>query len=227
MINLVDQSLEALLRAEVPLPANQIDVSFDPPDTDWAARTTKPTVNVFLWDVRRNLKERESGVEMWTDENGHRRRAAPKPRVDLRYLVTAWTADARDEHQLLGAMLGMLHQHAEFPVEYLHKDYAKVRPVPALTVAVPDGDDNADFWNALGGRLKPGLDLVVTATLDVALAHEVGPPVFRYEIELEDALEAELRSQAVLIGNPDTRDITRLDEARTDAAHDDAKKAKR
>ena len=193
------------------LAADRIDVSFDPPDSDWAARTTKPTVNLFLWDVRLNLEEREAGVETWVDEAGLRHRAVPKPRVDLRYLVTAWTADARDEHQLLGVMLAVLNQHLQFPIEYLHEDYAAVRPLPTLTVGLPDGENNADFWNALGGRLKPGLDLVVTATLDVALAHEVGPPVFRYEVEFAGAPDAGLREKKVLAGNPDTREVARAD----------------
>jgi hypothetical protein len=198
VLNLVDQSLEAFLRAEVPLAADQIDISFDAPDRDWAARTTKPTVNLYLWDVRVNLKERSSGVEVLRDEDGTVRRQVPKPRMDLRYLVTAWTNDVRDEHQLLGSVLGVLYANGELPVEYLAKGYASVRPVPTMTVAQPDGKDSADFWSALGGRLKPGLDLIVTATLDVALAHEVGPPVLRYEVEVAD-VEVEGRVSAVAV----------------------------
>jgi len=209
VINLVDQSLEALLRAEVPLPADRIDVSFDPPDSDWAARTTKPTVNLFLWDIRLNLAEREAGIETWVDEAGKRHRAVPKPRVDLRYLVTAWTADARDEHQLLGVMFAVLNQYLEFPATYLHEDYVRVQPLPTLAVGLPDGENNADFWNALGGRLKPGLDLIVTATLDVALAHEVGPPVFRYELGVKDARDAGPAEAGALLGNRETHDVER------------------
>ncbi len=37
MLESVDESLEALLRATVPLSATDIDVSFEAPDRTWAA----------------------------------------------------------------------------------------------------------------------------------------------------------------------------------------------
>ena len=201
MLHLVDQSLEAFLRAEVPLPADQIDVSFDAPDRDWSARTSRPTVDLYLWDIRVSLIDRASGVEVFHDEEGKTHRTMPKPRIDLRYLVTAWTTEVRDEHQLLGSLLAAFYGHGELPESYLQGGYAGVRPVPRITVAHPDGRENADLWSALGGRLKPALDLVVTATLDVALAHEVGPPVTRYELGLADTRTAERASRRGLAGD--------------------------
>ena len=50
MLHLLDETLEAFLRAEVPLPARQVDVSFAAPDSEWGAAVTKPTVNLFLWE---------------------------------------------------------------------------------------------------------------------------------------------------------------------------------
>ena len=50
----IDESLEAMLRAAVPLSAVDIDVSFEIPDEDWAAKLTRPTVNLYLWDIRRS-----------------------------------------------------------------------------------------------------------------------------------------------------------------------------
>src|SRR4029079_13868402 len=103
MLHLLDETLEAFLRAEVPLPARQIDVSFDAPDSEWGAAVTKPTVNLFLWEVRQNTSERESGME-FVEEEGVRGWRPPKPRVDCRYLVTAWTTEVQDEHSLLGPL---------------------------------------------------------------------------------------------------------------------------
>ncbi|HET9519150.1 MAG TPA: hypothetical protein VFO77_15615, partial [Actinoplanes sp.] len=51
-----------------------------------------------------------------------------------------------------------------------------VRPLPSLRLRSGDGSENSDFWSALGGQLKPGLDLVVTVTLDAALRTSAGPP---------------------------------------------------
>ena len=53
-------------------------------------------------------------------------------------------------------------------------------PVPVyLTVALPPVEDRsiADVWTAMGGELKPSLDLVVTAPLVIRRSHEAGPPV--------------------------------------------------
>jgi Pvc16 N-terminal domain len=200
VLHLLDQSLEAFLRAEVPLSARQVEVAFDAPDDDWRARVAKPTVNLFLWDVRQNLKERHAGMTIGEDQDGKRFRAPPKPRVDFRYLVTAWTTEVRDEHQLLGAVLATLLLHPDLPEAYLQGAFAPVRPIPTLTAAQPDGEESTDFWSALGGRLKPGLDLVVTATVDAAAAVEAGPPVERYEIGTAFRREKKRVSQTRAVG---------------------------
>jgi hypothetical protein len=182
MLNLLDESLEEFLRAVVPLPKREIDISFEAPDKDWSARVSRPTINMYLWDVRRNVSDRTYGMETVHDENGKMHRRAPLPRVDCRYLVTAWTSDIRDEHSLLGATLSALLLHTEVDAQYLQGVYAKVVPVPSIEIASGDGQDNSDFWSALGGQLKPGLDVTVTATVDSALLLQSGPPVLRYSI---------------------------------------------
>jgi hypothetical protein len=182
MLNLLDESLEEFLRAVVPLPKREIDISFDAPDKDWSARVSRPTINMYLWDVRRNVSERELGLETVHDENGRPHRRTPLPRVDCRYLVTAWTSDTRDEHSLLGATMAALLLHDEIEAEYLQGVYRDVRPVPSIEIAAGDGRENSDFWSALGGQLKPGLDVTVTATVDSALLVAAGPPVHRYAI---------------------------------------------
>ena len=56
-----------------------------------------------------------------------------------------------------------------------------MRPLPHLRVAVPERGNNPDLWSALGGQLKPGLDLIVTATVDATLSWPAGPLTERYE----------------------------------------------
>ena len=183
MLHLLDESLEAFLRATVPLGKREVDVSFAAPDRDWAARVSRPTVNLYLWDVRRNLDERDAGMETVIDGNGRPQRRPPLPRVDCRYLVTAWTSEVQDEHSLLGHTLAALLLHNTIEERYLQGSFAQVRPIPTIEVAATgEGRDNSDFWSALGGQLKPGLDVVVTATVDAALLVAAGPPVDRYTI---------------------------------------------
>jgi hypothetical protein len=48
-----------------------------------------------------------------------------------------------------------------------------------LNIALPPPQDRSisDVWSALGGELKPSLDLVVNAPFDVKVAIAAGPPV--------------------------------------------------
>ena len=176
MLHLLDESLEAYLRAVVPLPPRSVDIVFDAPDGDWAAGVSRPTVNLYLWDVRPNLQERQWGEELIPQPNGTRIRRDPLPRVDCRYLVTAWTSEVRDEHSLLGDMLSSLLLHPVIGPDHLRGAFAAVRPLPTLRLRSGDGTENSDCWSALGGQLKPGLDLVVTVTVDAALRAVAGPP---------------------------------------------------
>jgi hypothetical protein len=182
MLHLLDESLEAYLRATVPLSPRSVDIVFDAPDGDWAAGVSRPTVNLYLWDVRPNLQERQWGEELIPQPNGTRIRRDPLPRVDCRYLVTAWTTEVRDEHSLLGSVLAALLLNPVIQEEHLKGPFATVRPLPTVLLRSGDGSENSDFWSALGGQLKPGLDITVTATVDAAAMIEAGPPVAEIEI---------------------------------------------
>ncbi|BCB76396.1 DUF4255 domain-containing protein [Phytohabitans flavus] len=177
MLHLLDETLEAFLREVVPLPARDVDIAFEAPDGEWAASlSSRPTVDLYLWDIRPNLSERDYGEVIVEEADGRRFRRDPLPRVDCRYLVTAWTSEARDEHSLLGDLLAALLLHPVIEAQYLQGVFASVRPLPSLHLRGGDGSENSDFWSALGGQLKPGLDLVVTVTVDAALRATAGPP---------------------------------------------------
>ena len=46
-----------------------------------------------------------------------------------------------------------------------------------VALPVPADRNIADVWSAMGGELKPSLDLVVTAPLDIERSLAAGPPV--------------------------------------------------
>ncbi|GAA3152231.1 DUF4255 domain-containing protein [Streptomyces echinatus] len=182
MLDLLDRALESFLRAKVPL-GKDVAIAFEAPDRDWVARTSgRPTVNLYLWDVRRNVEQREGGMEVIVDADGRKHRRRPLPRVDCRYLITAFTSDVRDEHALLGRVMATLLLHHEIGTEHLPGSLRELRPLPSVEIAAGDGQDNSDFWSALGGQLKPGLDVLVTTTVDAALVAEAAPDVHRYVI---------------------------------------------
>ena len=88
MLDLIDESLEAFFRATVPLDATDVDVSFEPPEREWSAKLNRPTVNAFLWDIRRSTQRGRTGMET-VQRNGETVRRLALPVVGLRYVVTA------------------------------------------------------------------------------------------------------------------------------------------
>jgi hypothetical protein len=204
MIQDVDETLRALLKREA-LNGSQVEIAFDAPTRDWAARRNAPVINLYLYDIREDMSRRESGyLEIRADE-GYVTSHAPFPRrYKLSYLLTAWTQRPEDEHHLLSACLGSLIRHDAMGPEEMEGALAE-QPLPAyVTVALPLGPDRsiADIWSALGGEMKPSLDVVVTAPFVVSREEKVGPPVREVP--------------RLTVARPDTEEAERVARARPD-----------
>jgi hypothetical protein len=179
MIELFDETLRELIRREV-VNGSQVEVSLEAPTREWAARRNAPTVNLYLYDIRDDLVRREVHWEQVREANGRvLERRPPARRFRLSYLVTAWTQRPEDEHRLLSACLAAFLRHETLPARDLAGALAE-QPFPVeLTVALPPGQDRsiADVWSALGGELKPSLDLVASVPFAVNVSQVAGPPV--------------------------------------------------
>jgi hypothetical protein len=179
VISQVDDALRTLIRSEA-LDDPDVEVVFDAPTKDWAARRNAPTVNLYLYDIREDVRRRERGMSQQRGEDGIVVSRRPAPRhYKLSYLVTAWTQRAEDEHRLLDQLLLCLLKHEALPEELVVDALAETGfPVP-VSVGLPPPEDRAfaDVWSALGGELKPSLDVVVTAAVDTGIVYPVGPPV--------------------------------------------------
>jgi hypothetical protein len=179
MIHDVDESLRALVKRDA-LEGSRVDLAFDAPTREWSARQNSPVVSMYLYDVREDVARREVA---WETQRGPDRiatqHAQPPRRYRLSYLITAWTQRPEDEHRLLSAMLACFLRYPVLPTDVLTGDLTRL-PVPVLTtIALPPPQDRsiADVWSALGGELKPSLDLVVTAPLDASVRVPAAPPV--------------------------------------------------
>lgn len=178
MIAEIDEALRALVRAEA-LSAD-VDIVFDAPTKDWAARRNAPTVNLYLYDIREDLRRRERGWTDVRDDGGAVVSRRPVPRhFKLSYLVTAWTQRPEDEHRLLSGLLRCFLRHDALPTALVVGPLAETGMQVPLTVALPPPEDRAfaDVWSALGGELKPSLDVVVIAPIDTGVVFPAGPPV--------------------------------------------------
>ncbi|SDT82467.1 Protein of unknown function [Streptomyces sp. TLI_053] len=178
MIHEVDEGLRRLL-AESGLETSGVDVVFDAPTRDWAARRSAPTVCVFLYDVREDHSRRASGAGEVYDADGFlAARRAPARWFELTYLVTAWASRPQDEHRLLSQVLRCLVSTDALPARLLTGSLAELGLIVGLDGGGTglDAPAASDVWSALGGELKPSLGLRVRAPLAGAVT-ATAPPV--------------------------------------------------
>ncbi|MCB5909132.1 DUF4255 domain-containing protein [Streptomyces pinistramenti] len=179
MIHEVDEVLKGLLTGGA-LAGTDIEVAFDAPTRAWAARRNAPALDAYLYDIREDVKRRERGAIPVHDDRGVvvRRRRPPRW-FRLSYLVTAWTKRPEDEHRLLSAALATLLPHELLPPESLPDSLAALGLSVPLTVGGlhTDSRSMSEVWSALGGELKPSLDLVVTVPFPGFPDYDAGPPV--------------------------------------------------
>lgn len=195
MIQDLDKTIEKIIYERGRMSRNDIDVSFDQPNGDWSSRLARPTVNAWAFDLRENVKLRNSTLQTERNANGmgvHRR---PAFRYDITYLVTAWARKVEDEHQLLWRALGALVQ---VPILKREECEGALRdqPVdlPFLVGNIGERLPNtSDLWSVLNNQMKLGFTFIVTVAVDPLMTFEaplVLERVARVGQSLEPASEA-------------------------------------
>lgn len=179
MIHEVDEVLKDLIGGGA-LAGSGIEVSFEAPTRDWAARRNTPTINTYLYDIREDVHRRQRGHVAVRDERDVIVKRRQPPRwFRLSYLVTAWTKRPQDEHRLLSAVLATLIPRELLAPTELPGALGELGMSVPLSVAgiQTEARSLAEIWSALGGELKPSLDLVVTAPFPAYPEYDAGPPV--------------------------------------------------
>jgi hypothetical protein len=168
----VDEVLKKLLIHEIEIKGNEVDIKFDQPKREWSSRLSKPTINLFLFDIRENLRLR--GAEQYRTINrpdGVSEIKRNPVRMDLRYLMSAWVKDPEDEHLLLASAINGLLRNPFLPEKFLTKNL-KNQPAPMpLEVATfpPEAgpiDKFSEIWGVLDNEMRPGILLTVTVSFD-------------------------------------------------------------
>lgn len=178
MIYEVDTALRSLILREA-ADGTDVEVVFDAPTKDWSSRRNVPTIDVYLYDIREDLRRRERGLINEYEGNRVAARHLPPRHFKLSYLVTAWTQRPEDEHRLLSALLACFLRHEAIPIDLVTGSLADLGlPVP-MSVALPPPEDRsfADVWSALGGELKPSLDIVISAPTSTGQRYVAAPLV--------------------------------------------------
>ncbi|CAN7513018.1 Pvc16 family protein [Variovorax sp. LjRoot84] len=170
MIHEVTESLEAFLKQPgLQPPLRDAAIRFDRPTDPYALDQT--TVNLFLFEVRENLELR-SNESVTRRVGGQSFVEPPAYRANCLYLVTAWPVGGTDlpkqEHQLLAQVLQLIAGAPVIPPAFLTPQLQLQEPTLPMMVVQPDGVRNpAEFWAAIGNRIKASLLVSVTVSLQV------------------------------------------------------------
>lgn len=166
MFSDLDESLRELLIADVPIERTQVDIEFDRPSREWSSRLSRPTLNLFLYDIREReaLRDDFPFAEALPGQVTRRR---PPRRIDCSYLITAWAKEAADEHRILAHVLAAMYRHAKLPEEQLQGDLQGLDYDVLLRVATPEHlAKPSDFWGVMDNELHACLVWVATIPLD-------------------------------------------------------------
>jgi hypothetical protein len=233
VINEVTESLEAFLKQPgLPPPLRDAAIRFDRPTDPYSIDQT--TVNLFLYEVKENLELRSN--EPVVRRVGDTSFIDPPPyRVNCMYLVTAWPVDGVDlpkqEHQLLSQVLQLIAASPTLPTAFLTPPLISQQPPLPMLVLQPDGVRNpAEFWAAIGNRLKPSSLLSVTVALAPAPSAEfpsvitsqvrfktipsgavLDTPLFRIGGQVTDAAAHAVPNAAVRVVERGRNTVTDLD----------------
>lgn len=171
MFNVLDTALKIILDSAVaPVLVRDADISFDrPSDT---LNQDKTTIGLFLYDIRENTELRSS--EPFIDRNnGVATIRKPPIRLACSYLVTAWIESGitgeeaiLKQHELLGAVLKVFSGMPTIPASLMQGELAsQPYPIPLVTLQGDLTRNPAEFWSALGGKLRPSFTLTATIAL--------------------------------------------------------------
>ena len=171
MITDLDETIRRLLTDELAVQNGRIDISFDQPKREWSARlNNRPTVNLYLYDVRENPTLRQHQWETLGNSQYGEHLAQLKRtllRIDCFYLLTTWASNPEDEHHLLTLCLLALARHPLLPEERLIGSLRAPSYELQTRLARHDMLTNpAELWGALDNEMRPSIPYVVTLTLD-------------------------------------------------------------
>ncbi|HEY86250.1 MAG TPA: DUF4255 domain-containing protein [Chloroflexi bacterium] len=169
MFDEVDDALKRLLEEEMDIDSSEIDIRFEQPKREWSARLNRPTVNLFLYDVRENVKRRtQSPAWLETGGGGNSITQTHQPIwMDLHYMITAWTKDPQDEHRLLSNVIMAFLRHPYLPENVQEGELAENPMEKPIKVAQYDALQNMDkLWAAMDNEYHATVDCTLSLALD-------------------------------------------------------------
>lgn len=199
MLHGLDTTLKAILDdTSTPALVRNAEVAFDRPSEGY--NPDKTTINLFLYDIRENteLRSNEPVIER---QNGIATIRRPPLRMNCSYLVTAWIESGvtgeqaiLKQHELLGEVLRVFTRWPSIPLptpdekgKHLLQGELKntLYPISLVTAQTDLMRNPAEFWSALGGKLRPSFTLTATLTMDQQAEPVTAPEVSTKKVALK------------------------------------------
>lgn len=190
MINDLSETLRAMFDDPKLAPAfpelAAAQVVFDRPAEQFNPAQT--TVDLFLYDVREDMELRSSEPVV-ERRNGTAVIKRPPLRVACSYLLTAWAVGGGElpllEQKILSQALVVVSRNPTIPAPFLKGGLSGQEPPLPMVAARADGlKSPAEFWTAVGNKLRPSLTIVVTIGLDVFEPPEPVPFVITTDVRV-------------------------------------------
>jgi hypothetical protein len=167
MIADLDETIRQLLIKDLPVKNGEIDIKFEQPKREWSARLSKPTVNLFLYDLRENNLLRQHQWDQIREEKGTVTRKRSSMQLDCFYMLTTWAADMEDEHHLLTRSLMALFRYPIIPEDRLVGSMQHPKFEIQTRLAAYDRLTNpAELWASLDNEMRPSISYIVSMALD-------------------------------------------------------------
>ncbi len=167
MIADLDETIRQLLISDIPIRNGEIDIKFEQPKREWSARLSKPTVNMFLYDMRENHVLRRQEWQRVAHSGRQVTEKRSPMRIECVYMMTTWAAEPEDEHRLMGRALRALFRYPKLPVDRLHGKLKRQPMLMPTQLARHDKLTNpAEVWSALDNEIRPSVSFIVTIALD-------------------------------------------------------------
>jgi hypothetical protein len=200
MITALNGTLKELLLKRIPLDTDEVDISFECPTREWSGKVIKPTVDLYLYDLRENIDLRRTAWKVERGQNGHTGQRRPPVYIDLSYFITAWAREVADEHLLLWRVMVALMREPVIGSDVLQGPLRDVDGPIRTSTAQSDGvlRNPGEFWTALNNDLKPAVIYSATVEVDLNVRREA-PLVLTSIANLTDRDDRRLR-QYISIG---------------------------
>ncbi|MFN8505129.1 Pvc16 family protein [Kouleothrix sp.] len=151
------------------IPPAEVDVLFDIPSHQWVEALARPAVCCYLFDMA-EVAEFRNATSQVTRANGRAVTKLPPRRVDLRYLVCAFSSSRADEQALVWRAMAVFMKHTTLPADLMPDELRKLDVTVTTKIGpYPDAPKLLELWGALDLPPRPALLLSVTAPLDLEL----------------------------------------------------------